>query len=134
MRNFCCCFNANICCGWYKPRPILMKLIVLLSLYECASWLIFGVMCILTPSDSIATDLYWFFSFFVPFIKNDKCIQGPPVCIVNEEIHERNIKIMKNFFIISIPQIAQTFYKTYKGLVAWEKRFEIKATERFYRI
>jgi len=44
------------------------------------------------------------------------------------------MKTIRNFFIITTPQLALMYYKTYKGLVAWGKKFEIKATERFYRI
>ena len=134
LGNICCCFNANVCCGWYTPRPFLIHLIVLFSLYECLSWLIFGVLWVITPHESIATDLYWFFSYFNPFIKRDECAHPESGCRLDIELHRRNLRTLINFFVICIPQIGLMYFKAYKGLVAWAKNFEIKATERFYRI
>ena len=35
--------------------------------------------------------------------------------------------------ILSAPQIVLIYYKAFKGIDAWATRFEIKATERYYR-
>jgi hypothetical protein len=103
IRNICCCFNADLCCGWYKPRPCVMIIVVLISMYECFNWLIFGVLLFLTPEESIATDMYWLFSYFNPFIKEDQCNYNEKDCENDEQLLQRNMRIIRNFFIICLP-------------------------------
>ncbi len=136
FKNICCCFNPDLFCGWYTPRPFLMVIIVTLSIIECLGWLIFVSLLFLIQPTSVDRSMFGFFSFFNPFIREAKCLEGqtPQECAIYDSLtHKMNQNIIQTFLILSVPQIVLMYYKAYKGLDAWSKRFEIKSTERYYR-
>ena len=115
-----------------------MNIIVLIGILEILAWVGFVVLWILTPEHAISDthEMYWFFIIFNPFIAQDKCNKETPEkiekCYKNLPIV--NAKKMKNFLILCIPQLVLMYLKSHKSILAWMRNFEIKATERFYRL
>jgi hypothetical protein len=113
-----------------------MIIIVLLNMLQSFGFIVLGVLYFTVipnyeqSDSSLVIEIY---KVFNPFLKPTDCdVRKDPNCNIILLI-EYNEYIMANMMILSIPEIIASFYVTYKGFVAWGKRFEIKATERFYR-
>lgn len=136
--NICCCFNSDLCCGWYKPRACLLILIVLFNIIQSLAWLILVILYLsIVPnyykSNESKDLIFQIFQLFNPFLKQIDCDPRKEENCDVKKIEKSNSTIMANMMILSIPQMIVMIYVTYKGLVAWGKNFELKATERFYR-
>jgi hypothetical protein len=107
-KGFKCFYNNDLCCGWYRPRPCLVKLIIILNFLQTLSWSMYLLFYLVTPQkDQKGASLY-IFKFFNPFIKSkDDTFVG------------LNPKIIKNMIIISIPQFLSLLVMTYYGFEAW---------------
>jgi hypothetical protein len=76
----------------------------------------------LTPREELKDTLSLFFEAFNPF----------------EEVDTKNVSFdvnaLRSMIIITIPQGLILLYKTLKGLQCWVSNFDLRETERYYRI
>ena len=98
FKNICCCFNPDLCCGWYTPRPFLMIIIVILSILECLGWMIYVFLLFLIKVTSLDDTMYGFFILFNPFIRQAKCLDDQQTleeCAAFKSLtHKRNANII----------------------------------------
>lgn len=100
-----CCFNSEWLCGWYTPRPLHVKLIVMYNIMQCFLWFIYYSIFLMTRRYFLETNLTYFYSLFNPFL-------------LGNEDSELNESIIKNLTIINLPQVLILAYTAYKGIIA----------------
>lgn len=101
-----CFFNLDLCCGWYKPKVVYIKVILVLTFFQCFLFFLYLSLFMLTPEEQLGTDITYFFAYFNPFL-------------VDNEHYQVNIKIIRRMMILSVPQIIMIAVLANYGFTTW---------------
>lgn len=115
-----CCFNSELLCGWYKPRPLYVKLIIFFNILQCFFWFLYFSIVFMTKKYFLETNLTYFIALFNPFLLD------------NEE-SDLNLATIRNLTILSIPQVISLIYTTHLGIQALTTSLSLRPTELYYR-